>query len=145
MYSTHLFSISCSKSSFPVLSPMQPLLLLILFLLYTRSFTFLCRSLLLCLLSKSSISLHRFPYHSSLRFLHLILMSRSNLLYSFGSWIFTLRRSSIKSTLYSTVKCTSATSYRYDATITLFLTAQQWTTNDLTTINISFSAINFCA
>ena len=44
---------------------------------------------------------------------------------------------------FSTVNSTSATPYNCDATITFFLTAQQWT-SDATTINISFSAIN-CA
>jgi len=42
--------------------------------------------------------------------------------------------------MYSTVNCTSATSYNYDATITFFVIAQQWT-SDLSTINISWSAI----
>ena len=42
---------------------------------------------------------------------------------------------------FSTVNCTSATSYNCHATITLFSIAQ-WTTSDATTINISFLAIN---
>ena len=42
--------------------------------------------------------------------------------------------------IYSTANCTSATSYNYDATITFFWIAQQWT-SDTTTINISSSAI----
>ena len=42
--------------------------------------------------------------------------------------------------MYSPVNCTSATSYNYDATITFFVIAQQWT-SDLSTINISCSAI----
>jgi len=42
--------------------------------------------------------------------------------------------------MYSTVNSTSATSYNYDATITFFVIAQQWT-SDLSTINISCSAI----
>jgi len=45
---------------------------------------------------------------------------------------------------FSIVNCTSATSYNCDTTLTVFLTAQQWTTSDATTINISFSTIN-CA
>ena len=43
---------------------------------------------------------------------------------------------------YNNVNCISATSYNCVATITFFLIAQHWTTNDATTINISFSAIN---
>jgi len=42
--------------------------------------------------------------------------------------------------IYSTANYTSAT-YNYDATTTFFWTAQQWTTSDATTINISSSAI----
>jgi len=42
---------------------------------------------------------------------------------------------------FSIASCTSATSYKCGTTIT-FLIAQQWTTSDATTINISFSAIN---
>ena len=42
---------------------------------------------------------------------------------------------------FSTVNCTSATSYNCDATITFFLIAQQWTTSDATPINISFSVV----
>ena len=40
-----------------------------------------------------------------------------------------------------TVNWWSATSYNYDATITFFLIAQQWTTSDATTINICYSTI----
>jgi len=40
----------------------------------------------------------------------------------------------------TTLNCTSATSYSCDATTTLFLIAQQWTTSDATTINIYCSA-----
>ena len=43
---------------------------------------------------------------------------------------------------FSTVNCASATSYNRDATVTFFLIAQQWTTSDATTVNISFSASN---
>jgi len=39
---------------------------------------------------------------------------------------------------FSTVNCTSATSYNRDAAITFYLIAQQWTTSDATTVNISF-------
>jgi len=42
--------------------------------------------------------------------------------------------------MYSTVNCTSATLYNYDAKIT-FLIAQQQTTSSATTLNISCSAI----
>jgi len=41
--------------------------------------------------------------------------------------------------MYSTVNCTSATSYDYDATITFLVVAQQWTI-DAPTIDISCSA-----
>ena len=43
--------------------------------------------------------------------------------------------------MYSTVNCTSATSYNYDATITFFVVAQHWTTSDAPTIDISCSTI----
>ena len=43
---------------------------------------------------------------------------------------------------FSTVNYTSVTSYNCHATITFFSIAQQWTTSDATTINISFLAIN---
>ena len=56
-------------------------------------------------------------------------------------WFYSLLDSGWDYLLPSTVNCTSATSYNYDATITFFLTAQQWTTNDATTLNISCSAI----
>ena len=50
------------------------------------------------------------------------------------------------SPLYSTVNCTSATSYSCDTTITFSLTAQQWTTSDATATNISFPYLHstFC-
>ena len=74
------------------------------------------------------------------------------LLYSHKGWTATLVCDSFYSLLgsgwvyfllysvYSTVNCTSATSYNCDATITFFLTAQQWT-SDVQSINISCSAI----
>ena len=43
---------------------------------------------------------------------------------------------------FSTVNCKSAISCYCDATIPFVLIAQQWTTSDPTTINITFSAIN---
>ena len=64
------------------------------------------------------------------------------LLFSHKGWTAALVRCLLSTTpMYSTVNCASATSYNYDATITLFLIAQQWTTRDATTLNISFSAI----
>jgi len=73
------------------------------------------------------------------------------LLYSHKRWTAALVCDSIYSLLdsgwvyvllsQSTVNCTPATSYNCDATITFFLTAQQWATSDVTTINISCSAI----
>jgi len=41
------------------------------------------------------------------------------------------------------VNCTSATTYNCDATVTFFFIAQQWITSDATTINISFSTVNY--
>ena len=43
---------------------------------------------------------------------------------------------------FSTVNCTSATTYNCDATVTFFFIAQQRTTSDATTTYISFSALN---
>jgi len=74
------------------------------------------------------------------------------LLYSHKGWTAALVCDSVYSLLdsgwvyfffsvYSTVNCTSATSYNCDATITFFLTAQQWTTSDAQTTNISCPAI----
>jgi len=63
------------------------------------------------------------------------------LLYPHNSWTATLIRCVLSTTpIYSTAYCTSATSYNYDATITLFLIAQQWR-SDAITLNISCSAI----
>ena len=77
------------------------------------------------------------------------------LLYFYESWAAAVVCDSVNSLLdsgwvyflvssyavYSTVNCASATSYNCDATITFFLNAPQWTTNEATTINISCSAI----
>ena len=62
--------------------------------------------------------------------------------YSHKGWTAALVCCLLSTTLiHSTVNCTSATSYNYDATLTFFLTTEQCTTNDITTFNISCSTI----
>jgi len=57
--------------------------------------------------------------------------------YSHKGWTAALVRSLLSTSPnsdVSIVNCKSATSYNYDATIAFFVTAQQWTTTDATTI-----------
>jgi len=56
--------------------------------------------------------------------------------------ILLIKLQKLKGPSFCTVNCTSATLYNCDATVTFYLIAQQWTTSNATTINISFSAIN---